>query len=583
MELDQYLFKKALTFFRRLRETPVPPEVVARTARLDALLPRLTTVARALTGEAMTVQAAEREGGWRGGAFLLPAAMAQCPTAELNEQYYIFRVCFMAAQRSLGHNWAEGETRTPEESRSKAREHSAGVLERMAEEYPAAAAWFPELAGYFAGAPEWLFGRWYAPLPAGEAQTSATDERPTGKEASPTTVKKARPKDEVKTLEVNRREIADYTLNHSFEKVETAEEFQGTWRDLDGADDLGEHADALEEVNLNQMVRANDPTRSMLEADYAGGGTLLEAADAETPAGETVHYYDEWDCSRREYRTGYCAVFAGTQRETSPGYYADTMRQHRQTLARLHKRFGFFHNKLVEMRRQKDGADLDMDVMVENFAELRAGRTPSENVYVSSRARERDVAILMLADGSLSTDSYTDNRRVCDVIKQSALLFGELLAEYGIRFQIDAFCSQTRNYCSYTTLKSFGGEWAAGRARIGALAPRGYTRIGPALRHAAAMLDREQARLKWLLLISDGKPNDYDRYEGRYGIQDVRQAIREISGKGMHIHALAVEASAKQYFPLMLGESGYRILPHARMLPDALAECYGAILNSRRI
>ncbi|MFI4935962.1 MAG: citrate/2-methylcitrate synthase, partial [Caulobacterales bacterium] len=37
---------------------------------------------------------------------------------------------------------------------------------------------------------------------------------------------------------------------------------------------------------------------------------------------------------------------------------------------------------------------------------------------------------------------------------------------------------------------------------------------------------RHRARHRLLLLVSDGKPTDYDRYEGRHGIADVRQAVR---------------------------------------------------------
>ena len=48
------------------------------------------------------------------------------------------------------------------------------------------------------------------------------------------------------------------------------------------------------------------------------------------------------------------------------------------------------------------------------------------------------------------------------------------------------------------------------------------------------MLSKSQART--------GKPNDYDRYEGRYGIEDVRKALSELNHAYINSYALAIEA-----------------------------------------
>jgi nitric oxide reductase NorD protein len=61
------------------------------------------------------------------------------------------------------------------------------------------------------------------------------------------------------------------------------------------------------------------------------------------------------------------------------------------------------------------------------------------------------------------------------------------------------------------------------RRRIAALEPDRYTRVGAAIRHATALLAAQGVRHQLLLILSDGKPNDVDEYEGRYGIEDTRQ------------------------------------------------------------
>ena len=54
--------------------------------------------------------------------------------------------------------------------------------------------------------------------------------------------------------------------------------------------------------------------------------------------------------------------------------------------------------------------------------------------------------------------------------------------------------------------------------------PGGNTRIGAGIRHAAAKLSERPNRQKLLLVLTDGKPNDVDHYEGRFGIEDTRRA-----------------------------------------------------------
>ncbi|HRY99167.1 MAG TPA: VWA domain-containing protein, partial [Bacteroidales bacterium] len=115
------------------------------------------------------------------------------------------------------------------------------------------------------------------------------------------------------------------------------------------------------------------------------------------------------------------------------------------------------------------------------------------------------------------------------------------------------------------------------RTRIGAMEPHGYTRIGAALRHATALLDRRETRDKWVILISDGKPNDYDKYEGKYGINDVRQALREAHDRRINSFAFAIEAQARYYLPQMFGANHYQILTEPREMLPALVKLFQRI------
>lgn len=94
--------------------------------------------------------------------------------------------------------------------------------------------------------------------------------------------------------------------------------------------------------------------------------------------------------------------------------------------------------------------------------------------------------------------------------------------------------------------------------------------MGPALRHAARILGGRNARKKAILLVSDGKPCDYDTYEGRYGIQDVKKAFGEAKEKGILTHAFAVDHKAREYFPAMFEPRSYSVIGEPKDLADAI-------------
>ena len=115
------------------------------------------------------------------------------------------------------------------------------------------------------------------------------------------------------------------------------------------------------------------------------------------------------------------------------------------------------------------------------------------------------------------------------------------------------------------TVKAFGEPMgAAVERRIGALRPGYYTRIGAAVRHAAAELAGQPQRKKLLLVLTDGKPNDVDHYEGRFAVEDTRKAVREARRLGVAVFGVTVDASAQSYFPTLFGRGGYAIVGNVR-------------------
>ena len=586
MELDQLIFKRVLNYFKRRKKDA--PEVLARMVRLEDLSSRLNLIARALTGDPIDVIASEREGGWKDNIFFLPEKVSIYEAVEDNVSLYLFRVFYLSIQKKLGLNWEKDIQKNVKESQQQAIDTSEQVIAALLVEYPLLEEIHQRL---LANLPTkdaegnevepdltWLYGRWMRNSPDfvhPDELKNISKKAQQIEDNKITTELKAKQADEIEVLQVDKKAQEDYTLTHNFEKVETIDEFNGAWRDFDGDDNLKEEADALEDFNLSKVVRVDDPVHSVYQAEFVGNATIAESKTVDDVAYHVM--YPEWDYTSQRYRANYCKVFHKKLLKTKGDYYLNTLEHNRSVLLKLKKIFAQFNNDREQVRRLSNGEIIDIDAVTDMYANIKAGHTPDDRVYISKRKRRKELSILLLLDLSLSSDGYAKGNRIIDVEKQVSILFGEVLDEHAIDFQIDGFYSKTRNNTTYITLKAFDEPWAKAKLRIGAIQPSGYTRIGPAIRHATSFLQKRAMRKKWLVLLSDGKPNDYDRYEGKYGIQDIKQALREMNAIGVNNYALAIEEQAKYYLPQMFGKNHYNILSSPVEMIDALVKLYKRI------
>lgn len=246
---------------------------------------------------------------------------------------------------------------------------------------------------------------------------------------------------------------------------------------------------------------------------------------------------------------------------------------------------------LSRQRTQKGGGlRLDLDLPAADYDDLPLGpglklpewdyrqqRLLSDHVLLQPmRPRRRDLACLLLADLSMSTEAYLDDqRRVIDSIVDSLLLFGEALQALGDPFALYGFSSVRRQQVRWQVLKDFdegyGGEV---RGRVLALSPGYYTRMGAAIRRASQVLGGQPQKRRLLLLLSDGKPNDLDRYEGRYGIEDTRQAVIEARSQGLVPFCITIDKEAADYLPYLFGADGFALVERAGQLPERLLQLY---------
>ena len=588
-EIDEYIVGK---FFKHLKKSrKVSPEIIARTVTLDNIKPRLTILARALTGNPIEIFPAEREGGYKNNNFFLPISFSALPTKEENFTFYLFRVLYLSVQQRLNLNWNYLEKEQPLLlSQQKAFETSNDVLTVLFEEFSIDKNFHTQLKNhYFQQATEkiaadysWIYGKWMQndkEVKSDSVLENFSDLTKKANENKPLTTLKSNAVEEVITVELDKKQQEDYVLLHNFEKAETAEEFNGTWRDFDGSDELEEHQEALEELNMKYTVRVDDTAHSVYQSDFVENTSISESAEIDSKGFHLT--YSEWDFSKRIYKENFCKVYPKSQQKTDRDYYKKTIAKNASTLLGLRKMLTNVNNRMQQQKRQLQGDEFDIDAITDLYVDVHSKRNPSENVYISNRKKDKDLSILILLDISLSSDGYAAGNRVIDVEKEVSILFGEILNEFNIDFSIDSFYSKTRNFSTYLTVKDFDENWNTAKHKIGAIEPSGYTRIGAALRHAGARLDTRNTKNKWVILISDGKPNDYDKYEGKYGVNDVKQALRELNRRNINSYALAIEAQAKYYLPQMFGQNHYQILTTPVELLQSLVKLYEKIKHQK--
>lgn len=387
-----------------------------------------------------------------------------------------------------------------------------------------------------------------------------------------------RPTD-VEYVDLESQKDRDNPLVHSFEKVHTATEYQSGRKQLDGSDQLAEQEEALEELELTKLTRTSETAQSIYRADLQAG---LHTADlAGEPESSRAHRYPEWNFKRREYRAAWCTVNEQVSPPSSPvAMVASASRRLHGEVLRLQAELKRLELERRWRNRQLDGTEIDIDALVDRQATLMARRHPDPRIYVRRKVHDSELAMLILVDGSLSSDSWVSGRRIFDVIRDSAQVLVESFEPTSAKLCLGAFYSNTRRDCRFLLAKGFDDSSRVGLRRLHAVAPAGYTRIGPAIRHSLEVLESSGARRRLVLLLTDAKPTDYDHYEGRYGIEDVRQALREAAERGVHCLTLAVRDQSQAYLTQMFGPHGWMLLPDVHSLPNRFVSVATDFLRS---
>ncbi|MEQ8427265.1 MAG: VWA domain-containing protein [Gammaproteobacteria bacterium] len=345
-------------------------------------------------------------------------------------------------------------------------------------------------------------------------------------------------------------------------------EYVGVDRPVDEGDE-DEAERVVDDLDVITLSRDNKTSASRLKFDL----DLPPEGEDYVTLGDGV-LQPEWDYHKQAMQENYCSVKPMISLAARP------MQLPKHLFHKSRKLRAQFEKLLlgrVWENAQLEGDELDMDSFLQLTTDLASGHAHSTAALYRKKNRAlRDLSCLLLADVSFSTDAYiNDNTRIIDCIRDSLYLFSEALSLTGDRFAINGFSSRRRSHVRLTWVKHFDEPLSPiVRGRIADLRPGYYTRMGAAIRYATTQLSAQPQEHKLLLILTDGKPNDLDRYEGRYGIEDTRMAINEASRKGIHPFCVTIDDKANDYLPYIFGRSAYVFVRNANELPYKLPKLY---------
>ncbi len=394
-----------------------------------------------------------------------------------------------------------------------------------------------------------------------------------------------------------------YTL---FQNI-TPEESQA--EDSQENEDKGEFAyedkNSHESVLENQIKREQKPKKAQDIKDLFNAWNNLDEDDSEPDdlqgaeawtqsdipeqpleAGDTAFAYDEWDRELNDYRVGWSRVIEKKVRQGDRNFVELARSRYRGVISSIRHQFQLMKpENLTRINRELDGEDYDLNALVDYVIDRKADGQQSENIYTKRLRKQRDVAVSILLDQSSSTartitrnplQPYTHpGRRIIEIEKEGLVLMSEALEAVGDVYSINGFTSEGRRNVKFYVVKDFGEKYSEEiERRIGGITFQNNTRMGAAIRHAAAKLVRQESRTKLLIILTDGRPYDHDYGDARYAREDVREALTEAKMQGITPFCITIDRESESELKDLYGDVGYTIIDDVLSLPERMPNIY---------
>jgi hypothetical protein len=323
-------------------------------------------------------------------------------------------------------------------------------------------------------------------------------------------------------------------------------------------------------------------TRSGTRGPAAAVYSTAESGPADDDAGEREGTkYPEWDVHQKRYRPDWCTV-----EEVEPHPKAEDTAMGLAEAYGLRRPLARLGMGLDRCHRQPQGDDIDIDAAVEARVEVLAGSAPDETVYLDSIRLRRDLSVLVLLDISGSVaEPGAEGQTVHEQQRAVAAALTIALHDLGDRVALYAFHSQGRSAVQLMPVKRFDDDVdTLMMRRLRALIPGAYSRLGAAIRHGSAVLERCGGTSRRLLVVlSDGLAYDHG-YERVYGAADVRRALFEARKRGTGCLCLTIGACTDvDELRRVFGSAAHATIPRLENLNQMIGPLFRTALRSAEV
>ena len=363
-----------------------------------------------------------------------------------------------------------------------------------------------------------------------------------------------------------------------------------TWRRLvEALRERGGKGGKRQQTNPGPTISlAGDPTSDSKDPDDSFRRKSSRTRRSSGIA-EFGYLYDEWDFMIDDYRPQWCELRERAISGDDGGFFSRTLATHSDLISEVKQEFQRLRPRLYRhVNGLEHGEDIDVNAAVTARIDLRNGLAPSPKLYTARQPLERDVAALFLLDLSASTEGVVGDGegRVIDRMKEALVLLTTALEEIGDVYSVYGFSSYGRRNVEVYPVKNFNEPLSEGvKARIGGLTPQRSTRMGPAVRHATRKLRDLSCRAKFLVLLSDGYPEDADYGPSQsaptYGVRDTMMALREAERSGILSFCLTIDKTGRDYLREMCSPSRYMIIEDVASLPAELPKIYQRYIRAQ--
>jgi len=339
----------------------------------------------------------------------------------------------------------------------------------------------------------------------------------------------------------------------------------------------------MEFVNEVEVETAGDDAQEIWVLD----GTLVDDDGisfnekyGREPVSDPFHYH-EWDYQVHLHRPDWVTLYERRQPKGDAAMIDDTVRRHKPVASRLRQIVDRLRPQgVVRQRKLEDGDELDLNAAVDAMVSLRAGIDHDPRVTMRYVLNRRDLAVLILLDLSASTNDPvrgTDST-VLGLTRDAAALLATAVGQIGDPYAIHGFNSDGRHDVKYYRVKDFNARFDdEAKARLAGLAGGYSTRMGTALRHAAAHLLQQPQRRKLLLLVTDGEPADVDERDPQVLRHDAKKAVEELRTRGVATFCLTLDPQADRYVERIFGPNGFTVVDRVERLPERLPQLFAEL------